>query len=75
MLCGDLKVVSMLLGQQKGFTKFRCFICEWDRRARDLHWSKKERRKNCNLIKNTMLFNLYYQIFPIFFKFIIDVIL
>jgi len=42
MLCGDLKVISMLLGQQKGFTKFPCFICEWDSRARDQHWSKKQ---------------------------------
>lgn len=41
MLCGDLKVVCMLLGQQKGFTKFPCFICEWDSRARDRHWSTK----------------------------------
>lgn len=23
---GDLKVVALLLGQQKGFTKFPCFI-------------------------------------------------
>ena len=54
MLCGDLKVVYMFLGQQKGFTKFPCFICEWDSRTRDLHWSKKQwpvRKTNiCNLI-------------------------
>jgi len=29
ILCGDLKVISMLLGQQKGFAKFPCFICDW----------------------------------------------
>ena len=27
-LCGDLKVISMLLGQQIGYTKFPCFLCE-----------------------------------------------
>ncbi|GFS88360.1 uncharacterized protein TNCV_1751171 [Trichonephila clavipes] len=31
-LCGDLKVISMLLGQQIGYTKFPCFLCEWDSR-------------------------------------------
>lgn len=27
MLCGDLKVICMLLGQQSGSTKFPCFMC------------------------------------------------
>ncbi|KYN16532.1 hypothetical protein ALC57_11193 [Trachymyrmex cornetzi] len=26
-LCGDLKVICMVLGQQAGYTKFPCFIC------------------------------------------------
>lgn len=42
MICGDLKILSMLLGQQSGYTKFPCFLCEWDSRARELHWSKKQ---------------------------------
>jgi hypothetical protein len=29
MVCGDLKVLCMLLGQQ-GYTKFSCYIYEWD---------------------------------------------
>lgn len=41
ILCGDLKVLGMLLGQQSGFTKYPCFLCEWDSRARDQHWTKK----------------------------------
>lgn len=41
-LCGDLKIISMLLGQQSGFTKYPCFLCEWDSRARNLHYVKKE---------------------------------
>lgn len=35
MICGDLKVLCMLLSQQGGFTKFPCFLCEWDSRAID----------------------------------------
>ena len=42
MICGDLKIICMLLGQQSGLTKFPCFLCEWDSRARDLHWSQKQ---------------------------------
>lgn len=41
-ICGDLKVISMLLGQQGGYTKFPCFICEWDSRDKSQHWIRKE---------------------------------
>ena len=40
--CGDLKVIALLLGLQQGFTKYCCFICEWDSRARSLHYSRKD---------------------------------
>jgi hypothetical protein len=36
-ICGDLKVIGLLLGQQRCYTKFPCFLCEWDSRARDKH--------------------------------------
>ena len=42
LICVDLKMVNFLLGQQSGFTKYPCFICLWDSRARDDHWVKKE---------------------------------
>ncbi len=42
VICVDLKIVNLLLGQQKGFTKFPCYICMWDSRARDKHWTQKE---------------------------------
>lgn len=42
MICGDFKILTMLLGQQSGFTKYPCFLCLWDSRARDLHWGKKD---------------------------------
>ena len=40
-VCGDLKVISMILGQQGGYTKFPCFLCEWDSRAKSKHWNQK----------------------------------
>jgi hypothetical protein len=46
-ICGDLKVVGLLLEQQRGYTKYPCFLCEWDSRARDklwdtVHWPERE---------------------------------
>ena len=29
IICVDLKMVNFLLGQQKGFTKFPCYLCMW----------------------------------------------
>jgi len=40
-ICGDLKVIPLLFGLQQGFTKYCCFISEWDSRARSLHYSRK----------------------------------
>ena len=34
-ICGELKVIGLLLGTQSGYTKFCCFLCEWDSRAKD----------------------------------------
>jgi len=42
MICADFKVISTLLGQKLGFTKYPCFLCMWDSRARDLHWLVRE---------------------------------
>jgi hypothetical protein len=47
-VCGDLKIIAVLLGMQLGYTKYSCFICEWDSRAKDKHYSAnhwKERQK------------------------------
>ena len=40
-VCGDLKVISMILGQQGGYTKFLYFLCEWYNRATAKHWNQK----------------------------------
>lgn len=37
-ICADLKVVGMLCGLQGGYTKYCCFLCKWDSRAREEHY-------------------------------------
>jgi len=37
-LCGDLKFVALLLGMQLGYTKYFCFLCEWDSRDKKNHY-------------------------------------
>jgi hypothetical protein len=41
-ICGDLKVIVLILGLQQGLTKYCCFIREWDSRVRSLHYSRKD---------------------------------
>jgi hypothetical protein len=42
LICGDLKILCMLLGQQPGYTKCPCFLCEWDSIAWSQHWKQKQ---------------------------------
>ena len=49
-ICGDLKVIAILLGMQLGYTKHCCFLCVWDSRARQSHyvvkhWARRDVRK------------------------------
>jgi hypothetical protein len=39
-ICGDLEVVSLLRGLLLGYMKYCCFLCEWDSRAKTLHYLK-----------------------------------
>lgn len=41
-ICGDFKMINFLVGLQSGNTKFPCFLCLWDSRARKEHWVKKQ---------------------------------
>ena len=52
-LCGDFKVIAILLGLQPGYTKYCCFLCEWDSRARHEHCLKKEWPKRSTLKAGT----------------------
>lgn len=42
LICGDFKMINLLVGLQSGNTKNPCFLCLWDSRARDQHWVKKK---------------------------------
>ena len=41
VICVDLKMVNFLLGQQSGYTKRPCFLCMWDKRAKEEHYTKE----------------------------------
>jgi len=38
---GDLKVAVLLLGMHLGYTKYCCFLCEWDSRDKKNHCVNK----------------------------------
>jgi hypothetical protein len=40
-ICGDLKDIGLLPGKHCGYTKFCCFLLEWDGRAKDKHYKMK----------------------------------
>ncbi|KAK3882460.1 hypothetical protein Pcinc_013167 [Petrolisthes cinctipes] len=42
LICGDLKVVGLVLGLQRGYTKYPCYMCLWDSRADDQHYVQLE---------------------------------
>ena len=41
-ICGDFKVVAVLLGLQLGYTEFCCFLCEWDIRDTKHHYGQNQ---------------------------------
>jgi hypothetical protein len=40
-ICADLKVIALLLVLQLRYTKFPCFLCEWDSRDKAHHYIKR----------------------------------
>ncbi|KAI6661422.1 hypothetical protein LOD99_13294 [Oopsacas minuta] len=42
VICVDLKMVNFLLRQQSDFTKYPGFLCLWDSRTRNDHWTRKD---------------------------------
>ena len=40
-ICANFKVISLLLGLKNGYTKFCCFLCEWDCMNRKAHYIRK----------------------------------
>lgn len=69
-ICADLKVVALVTGLQPGFTKFNCFLCKWDSRAKSLHYIQKDwpKRLEFNIgqdnVKNKPLVNKDMIILP-----------
>lgn len=41
-ICGDLKVISLLLGLQLGYTRHMCFLCLWNSREDGKHFKQKD---------------------------------
>lgn len=41
-VCSDLKLVAILSGLQGGNTKFPCFLCLWDSRDRQNHYTRSD---------------------------------
>lgn len=39
-VCGDFKMLGFLLGLQAGYTKYSCFLCLWDSRAKSEHYHR-----------------------------------
>jgi hypothetical protein len=42
MVCGGLKILCMLLGQQHRYTKLLCSICDWESPAQQKHWTQRQ---------------------------------
>ncbi|GBM04160.1 hypothetical protein AVEN_115532-1 [Araneus ventricosus] len=40
-ICADLKVIAVLVGLHASYTKFCCFLFQWDSRDRKKHYIKK----------------------------------
>lgn len=51
-ICGDLKILGIVLGQQSGYTKTPCYLCLWDSRDRVRHYKKKDGQKEHRLSKD-----------------------
>lgn len=39
VICCDLKIVAIITGLKKGFSKHQCFLCLWEGRCRELHYT------------------------------------
>ncbi len=41
-LCSDLKVIAVVIDLQGWYTKYYCFLCEWDSHARNSQYVKRD---------------------------------
>jgi hypothetical protein len=52
-VCGDFRILSILLGQRSGYSTYPYFMCEWDSRARSRHWIQKDWPPRENLLASS----------------------
>jgi len=52
-ICGDLKILTILLGQQSGFTRHPCFLCLWNSRDREKHYTNYKWTARASLVPGT----------------------
>lgn len=50
-ICCDLKMVAILKGLQCGYTKFMCYLCEFDTRDRTRHFKNYKWKERTDFIK------------------------
>lgn len=61
--CGDFKIISLTLGQQLGYTSYPCFLCLWNSRDDNNHYTdyewplRKELAKGDKNVENEPLIN------------------
>ena len=58
LICGDLKVVGLVLGLQSEGTRYLCFLCLWFSRVDDQHYFRKEwplRQGSHNVLSNLLV--------------------
>ena len=51
LICGDLKMLSMILGQQSGFTKYPCYLCMFNSRDRAKYYNTKVSQRGHDLLQ------------------------
>ncbi|ESO05799.1 hypothetical protein HELRODRAFT_171472 [Helobdella robusta] len=56
----DLKVAAILTGLQAGYTKYCCFLCEWDSRDRIKHYVKKNWPIRNKMQPRNKMFNIHH---------------
>ncbi|EFN83122.1 hypothetical protein EAI_10361, partial [Harpegnathos saltator] len=56
-ICGDIKILGMILGQQSGFIKTPYYLCLWDSRDRAKHYTRHKwpKRISFELSQNNII--------------------
>ena len=58
-ICGDIKVIGLLLGMRMGDTKHQCFLCQWDSRDDSRHYNQKEWPAGKEFVPGRFMFSTY----------------